>query len=182
MSNFLGMKVMIIYIFNIMIMMMMLIKIIYISFKITYLLMIRYFTSYVKIIHVALIAYICLKICKTNPKITLELFFLELGLTVVNIVFGKKHFLDIFQLMFSLNLTYALIPNNYSFVAGFYFLKIVFIYNSLGEAIEGLFAVTHNILTRFLKFFFNILRYTLIEYLFLGLVILCYKIVTFYDK
>ena len=144
--------------------------------------MIRFVTGYIKILHAALIAYICNKICTANPKITLQLLFVELGMTVVSIVFGRKHFFDVFQIMFSLNLTYALIPNNYSFVSGFYFLKIIFIYNTFGEAIEDLFAVTHNILTTFLKYIFSILRFTIIQYLFLGLVMLCYKIVTLYDK
>jgi len=144
--------------------------------------MIRFITAYIKIAHAALIAYICQSICTPNPRISLELLFIELGMTVVSIVFGRKHFLDVFQIIFSLNLTYALIPNNYSFITGFYFLKIIFIYNTLGEAIDDLFAVTHNILSTFLKFVFSILRFTIIQYLFLGLVLLCYKIVSLYDK
>lgn len=51
---------------------------------------------------------------------------------MLNILISRRHFLDIFQIVLSLNLTYALIPNNYSFITGLYFFKIIFVYNSFG--------------------------------------------------
>lgn len=85
-------------------------------------------------------------------------------------------------MVLSLNLTYALIPNNYSFVTGLYFLKIIFVHNCFGEAIEDLLESASNLLTRILKFVLSILRYTVVEYLFLGLVMLAYKVCTLGDK
>ncbi len=103
-------------------------------------------------------------------------------MTLLNILISKKHFLDIFQIVLSLNLTYALIPNNYSFITGLYFLKIIFVYNSFGEAIDTLLESANNSLTRIFKFTLSILRYTLVEFLFLGVMMLAYKIYTLGDK
>lgn len=139
-------------------------------------------TAFIKIIHVSLISYLCLLICTPNPKIPYRLFYYELALTLLNILTTKKHFFDIFQIILTLNLTYALIPNNYPFVSGLYFLKIIFVYNALGDVVDHLFSSTHNSLTRILKYIISIIRFTLVEYLFLGLVMLGYKIFTLGDK
>ena len=92
--------------------------------------MFKYLASYIKLLHIGLISYICLEICDPIPRLPIEFFLIEIGLTVINILITKKHFLDIFQIILSLNLTYALIPNNYSFIAGLFFFKIIFVYNS----------------------------------------------------
>ena len=144
--------------------------------------MFKYLASYIKLLHIGLISYICLEICDPIPRLPLEFFLLEIGFTLVNILITKKHFLDIFQIILSLNLTYALIPNNYSFIAGLFFFKIIFVFNAFGQAIDDLFLSTSNYLTRIFKFIASIARYTLVEYLFLGLVMLGYKIFTLGDK
>ena len=51
----------------------------------------------------------------------------------------------------------------------------------MGEVIEDLFASTGNNFTRLLKIFISVLRYTIVEYLFLGLVLLGYKVWTLND-
>lgn len=137
--------------------------------------------SYLKLSHIALIGYICHKICTPIPRLPYEVFFVELGLTLINILVSKRHFLDVFQIVLSLNLTYSLIPNNYSFITGLYFLKIIFVHNSFGEAIDTLLETANNSLTRILKFVLIILRYTLVEFLFLGVVMLAYKVFTLGD-
>ncbi len=85
-------------------------------------------------------------------------------------------------MILTLNLSYALIPNNYPFISGLYFFKIVFIYNALGEVLDDLFQSPQISLTLFLKCFVGIVRFTLVEYLFLGLVMLGYKIFTLGDQ
>jgi hypothetical protein len=67
-------------------------------------------------------------------------------------------------------------------VTGLFFFKIIFVFNAFGEAIEDLFESASNSLTRIMKFVVSILRYTLAEYLFLGLIMLGYKIFTLGDK
>lgn len=143
--------------------------------------MLSILTAYIKLIHIALISYICFQICTPDPEISLQLFFLELALTVVNILITKQHFLDVLQIVLTLNLSYSFFPNNYTFITGFYFLKIIFVYNAFGEAVDDLFASASNSLTRILKFVVSILRYTLVEYLYLGLIMLGYKIFTLGD-
>lgn len=137
--------------------------------------------SYLKLSHIALIGYICHQICTPIPRLPYEVFFVELGLTLINILVSKRHFLDVFQIVLSLNLTYSLIPNNYSFITGLYFLKIIFVHNSFGEAIDTLLETANNSLTRIFKFVLIILRYTLVEFLFLGVVMLAYKVFTLGD-
>lgn len=143
--------------------------------------MLNILTAYIKLFHIGLISYICFQICTPEPEISLEVFFLELGLTVVNILVTKQHFLDVIQIVLTLNLSYSFFPNNYTFITGVYFLKIIFVYNAFGEAVEDLFASANNSLTRILKFVVSIMRYTLVEYLYLGLVMFGYKIFTLGD-
>lgn len=81
---------------------------------------------------------------------------------MVNILVTKQHFLDVIQIVLTLNLSYSFFPNNYTFITGVYFLKIIFVYNAFGEAVEDLFASANNSLTRILKFVVSILRYTLV--------------------
>ena len=51
----------------------------------------------------------------------------------------------------------------------------------MGEAIDDLFSETGNSLTKITKIVLNLFRYTLAEYLFLGLVLLAYKLWTMND-
>jgi len=111
-----------------------------------------------------------------------NVFLLDLSLSILNILIGRKHSMDIFQVILSLTLTYTFIPNNYTFLSGLYFLKIIFVYNALGEAVEDLFATINHSLGRLLKLLLSIFRFTLVEYLFLGLVMLGYKLFTLGDK
>jgi hypothetical protein len=138
--------------------------------------------SYIKIAHVVLITHICTLICDPDPKVAFNIFLLDLGLSILNIIVGRKHYLDIYQVILSLSLTYTFIPNNYTFLSGLYFLKIIFVYNSLGEVVEDLFAEVNHSLGRLLKLILSLLRFTLVEYLFLGLVMLGYKLFTLGDK
>jgi hypothetical protein len=64
---------------------------------------------------------------------------------------------------------------------GVFFFKIIYVANSLGEVVEDLFASTGNNITKLLKIVINLLRYTVVEYLFLGLVLLAYKLWTLND-
>lgn len=137
--------------------------------------------SYLKIVHVIVISTICIELSSPSPNIHTEKFILELGLTIISILIGKKHFLDVFQIIFSLNLSYTLIPNNYSFLAGLFFFKIIYVFNVLGEAHEALFSSPSNILWKYLSYIFAIVRLSITQYLFLGLMILGYKLFTFGD-
>lgn len=143
--------------------------------------MLNLLIAYFKVFHVGLISYICFLICSPQPKVSLHLLLMELSATVVGILISKKHFLDVLQLGLSLNLSYALVPNNYPYVAGLFFFKIIFVFNSLGEAIEEGWEGASNSVTRVVKFTVSILRYTLVEYLFLGVVMLGYKLFTLGD-
>lgn len=67
-------------------------------------------------------------------------------------------------------------------MAGIFFFKLVYVFNILGEIIDDLFNAPGNNLTRITKIALSILRYTLVEYLFLGLVILAYKLWTIGDS
>lgn len=144
--------------------------------------MLAILTSYIKILHSILITYICLQICTPLPRLPLHIFLIELAFSFLSIIITKKHFLDVIQVVLTLNLTYALIPNNYPFIAGLYFFKIIYVFNSLGEAFETLLHTVANPLTKLLKFVLSVARYTLVEYLFLGLVMLGYKVCTLNDK
>jgi len=106
---------------------------------------------------------------------------LEIGFTILSLLISRKHFFDVLQVVISLFLTYSLIPNNYSFLVGLFFFKIIYVANVLGEVLEDLFATTGNNFTRLLKILISLLRYTIVEYLFLGLVLLGYKMWTLND-
>lgn len=142
--------------------------------------MLHIITSIVKLAHVAVITHICMQLCSSS-FLCLESIAIELGLTVVSILVTKKHKLDLLQIAFSLFLTYTLIPNKYSFLSGIFFFKIIYVFNAMGEAIDDLFCSTGNSLTRIIKILLNLFRYTLAEYLFLGLVLLAYKLYTLGD-
>jgi hypothetical protein len=124
--------------------------------------MLKLLASYIKIAHVVLIAHICTLICDPSPKVALNIFLLDLGLSVISILISQKHHLDVFQVLLSLTLTYTFIPNNYTFLSGLYFLKIIFVYNALGEAVEDLFATINHSLGRLLKILLTIFRFTVV--------------------
>lgn len=94
--------------------------------------MLRILSAYIKIVHVLLVAYICVLTCDETPHVPLNLLLLEIGMTVIGILITKHHFLDISQIILSLTLTYSLIPNNYTFLTGLFFFKIIYVYNALG--------------------------------------------------
>jgi hypothetical protein len=143
--------------------------------------MLKVFTSFFKLAHAFLITYICIKICNQTPQLSPHTVLLELAFTILSIFITKKHFLDVLQIVISLFLTYALIPSNYSFLVGLFFFKIIYVYNALGEAIEDIFSAPGNNVTRLLQIIVRLFRYTLVEYLFLGLILLGYKIWTIKD-
>ena len=111
--------------------------------------------SYVKIAHIFVIVSICQQICTPYPHINTFTFTLELGLTIIGILLSKKHFLDHYQIIFSLNLSYTLIPNNYSFLAGLYFLKIIYVCNVMGEAHASLFDGASTNISKLIGYLFN---------------------------
>jgi len=137
--------------------------------------------SFLKLAHVTIITGICAQLSATTPVLCLETIGLEIGFTILSIIISRKHRFDILQLAISLCLSYTLIPNNYSFFSGLFFLKIIYVFNAMGEAIDDLFSVPGNSLTRLLKILLSLFRYTLTEYLFLGLSLLGYKLWTLGD-
>ena len=138
-------------------------------------------TAIVKLAHAALITCICVQLSSSNPILCLQTIALELGFTLVSIFITKNHKFDLLQIAISLFLSYTLIPNKYSFLSGLFFFKIIYVFNAMGEALDDLFSAPGNSLTRILKVLLNLFRYTLAEYLFLGLVLLAYKVYTMGD-
>lgn len=138
----------------------------------------KFLASIIKLFHVFVITVFCKKLTEKTPGICAQGIMVELGLTFVSIIISKKHRFDVLQLPLSLFLSYQLLPNNYVFMAGIFFFKLVYIFNILGEVIDDLFSAPGNNLTRISKITLSIIRYTLVEYLFLGLVILGYKLWT----
>lgn len=134
--------------------------------------------SFIKLTHVFLIGYLCKQLTETTPRICLHTVAVELGFTLLAIFISKKHQFDFIQIPISLFLTYTLIPNNYSFLAGLFFFKIIYVFNAVGEVIDDLFSAPGNNFMRLGKISLSILRYTVVEYLFLGLVLLAYKLWT----
>lgn len=143
--------------------------------------LLKMLSSFIKLAHTIVISYICKQLTETTPRVCMHVIALELGFTIVGILITKKHRFDLLQIAISLFLTYTLIPNNYSFLAGLFFCKIIYVFNALGEAVDDLFSAPGNLLTRFWKIVLSILRYTLVEYLFLGLVLVGYKLWTIKD-
>ena len=143
--------------------------------------MLKLIASAIKFAHTLLITYLCVQICTQKSKIQPQIILLEIGFTSLSLLISRKHFFDVLQVVISLFLTYSLIPNNYNFLVGLFFFKIIYVANVMGEVIEDLFASTGNNFTRLLKIFISVLRYTIVEYLFLGLVLLGYKVWTLND-
>lgn len=143
--------------------------------------MLRLISSAIKLAHTLLITHLCVNICSQSSKLCLQTVLLQLGFSTISLFISRKHFLDVLQVVISLFLAYSLIPNNYSFLVGLFFFKIVYVSNSLGEVVEDLFASTRNKITKLLKILVSLLRYTLVQYLFLGLVLLGYKLWTLND-
>ena len=141
----------------------------------------NYLTAIIKLAHAAVITCICMQLSSSNPILCLQTIALELGFTAVSIFITKKHKFDLLQIAISLFLSYTLIPNKYSFLSGLFFFKIIYVFNAMGEAIDDLLSAPGNSLTRITKILLNLFRYTLAEYLFLGLVLLAYKVWTIGD-
>jgi hypothetical protein len=143
--------------------------------------MLRILTAFLKLVHAVLITRICMQLSAATPILGLQVIATELGFSIVSIFITRKHRFDVLQIAISLCLSYTLIPNRYSFLSGLFFFKIVYIFNALGEAIEDLLSAPGNNLTRMLKILLSLFRYTLVEYLFLGLCLLAYKVYTMGD-
>ena len=124
--------------------------------------MLKLISSAIKFAHALLITYLCVQICSQKSRLCLQTILLEIGFTFISLFISRKHFLDILQLVISLFLSYSLIPNNYSFLVGVFFFKIIYVANALGEVVDDLFASTGNNLTKLLKIVISLLRYTIV--------------------
>lgn len=138
--------------------------------------------GYVKLAQVGVVVWICRLLCQEAHQLDLQLICLEVGLTILTLLVSRKHFLDVWQLLLTCALSYALIPNNYAFLTGFYFFKIAFVYNLLGEAIEDIFPNATTLPAQITSILLRIGRLTIVEYLFLGVGMLGYKLYTLGDK
>ena len=124
--------------------------------------MFRILTAFIKLAHATLISLICIHLLSTTPRICLQSIAIELGFSFISIFITKKHKFDVLQIAISLFLTYTLIPNNYSFLSGLFFFKIIYVFNALGEAIDDLFSAPGNKIMKMLKIVVMISRYTLV--------------------
>lgn len=133
-------------------------------------------TNILRLVHSALILRILLSIVR-DEVCSHHLIFAEILLTLVRALLEQRitSKRTKVQILTSLVLGYLLFPNKMRFVSWLFFIKTVQIHQTL-KAVRGSFSLFSNQEPfRYLAFVFDFLRFTLNEFMILGVVSLIYR-------
>ena len=145
--------------------------------------MIQSILAYVQVFHVGIILFLTLQLYK-YPNNLLDVYFCiaEIALTLIDVLMIQKSF-NMIPVLISCTLFSSYLPPDMRWVVVLFLAKILYANEILSDAKKILLSGDNCSLCQLGGIVYNFVRFTIVEYMFLGIVIIAYKFVVLYlDK